>query len=114
MAEIYRVIQAHKPEDVEPLVLKKGDVVRFERRQTQWEGWLWCTKQTGETGWVPESWVTIEYDNCVMQRDYSAFELTVQPGTTLEANLTESGWLLATTSTGTTGWIPLECVELMQ
>ena len=112
MAHIYRVVRAHEPDHADPLVLKKGEMVPFERRRTVWDGWLWCTKPTGESGWIPESWVTIQGDICVVERDYNAFELAVQPGEMLDAVLTESGWLLAISSTGTAGWVPLECVEL--
>ena len=112
MAHIYRVVQAHEPDHADPLVLKKGEMVPFERRRTVWDGWLWCWKPTGESGWIPESWVTIQGDICVVERDYNAFELTVQPSEKLDAVLSESGWLLAISSTGTAGWVPLECVEL--
>ncbi|MCP4247550.1 MAG: hypothetical protein GY778_10920 [bacterium] len=113
MANVYRVVRAHELGHADPLVLKKGDRVPFERRQTEWDGWLWCSTPTGESGWIPEPWVKIQGDVCVVQRDYNALELAVQPGATLEAILTESGWLLAISSTGTTGWVPLECVELL-
>ena len=45
-----------------------------------------------------------------MKRDYNSFELTVQPGVLLDGILAESGWLLAISS-GTSGWVPLSCVE---
>ena len=113
MPTAYRVVRAHEPDDADPLALKKGEVVRFERRRTEWDGWLWCARRPGESGWIPEPWVKIQGDICVVQRDYIALELAVQPGETLETILTESGWLLAISSTGTAGWVPLECVELM-
>lgn len=112
MAHIYRVVRAHEPDRAEPLVLKKGEMVPFERRRTVWDGRLWCSKPTGESGWIPESWVTIQGDLCVADRDYNALELTVQPSEMLDAIITESGRLLAISSIGTAGWVPLECVEL--
>ena len=112
MAQIYRVVRAHEPDHADRFVLTKGETVSFERKQTAWNGWLWCSKPTGESGWVPESWVKLQGNTCVVQYDYNALELAVQPGETLDAVLTESGWLLAISSTGTTGWVPLECVEV--
>ena len=112
MAYIYRVVRAHEPDSADPLVLRKGEMVSFERRRTVWDGWLWCSKPTGESGWIPESWVEIQRNICVVERDYNATELAVRPSDMLDAILIESGWLLATSSTGTTGWVPLECVEL--
>ena len=111
MADIYRVAQAHEPDCRDPLVLNKGDTLDFERRKTKWDGWLWCSTQTGKSGWVPEPWVKVQGDSCVMERDYNALELSVQPGERLEAILTASSWLLAVSASGTTGWVPLECVE---
>ncbi len=113
MAGTYRVVRAHAPDCADSLTLKKGDTVAFERRKTNWEGWLWCSKPTGESGWVPEPWVRIEGATAILKRDYDAFELTIRPGTRLEAVLAVSGWLLAVSSEGTTGWVPLDCVESM-
>ena len=112
MAHIYRVVRAHEPAPADPLVLKKGEMVPFERKRTAWDGWLWCSKRTGESGWIPESWVKIRGDICVVERDYDARELGVQQSEMLDAILIESGWLLAISSTGKAGWVPLECVEL--
>jgi hypothetical protein len=46
-----------------------------------------------------------------MIRNYDARELTVDRGTTLVGLLPESGWLLAETSSGERGWVPLENVR---
>jgi len=111
MADRYHVIKAHRPDSRTPLTARKGKRLRFERRQTKWEGWLWCETQGGKTGWVPESWVRIKGESCVMIRNYDARELTVDRGTTLIGLLTESGWLIAETSSGERGWVPLENVR---
>ena len=113
MANVYRVTIAHESEFKKPLLLSRGERLRFERRTTQWEGWLWCVTQDGQSGWIPEAWVDVEGDTCVMNRDYDATELTVAVGEALKAILTESGWLLAVSASGQTGWVPLECVELV-
>jgi hypothetical protein len=104
-------VKSHEPEAVRPLVVSEGQRLRFERRKTQWHGWLWCTTEAGEAGWVPDGWVTIQGGNCVMKRDYDASELTVKVGDTLDAELTESGWLLGGHEAGRRGWVPLDCVE---
>lgn len=113
MSSLYRVVGAHSPDGLEPLTLNRGDTLRFERRQTNWDGWLWCSKPGGQQGWVPEAWVKVQGDACVVKCDYNASELTAHPGELLEGILTESGWLLAVSS-GTRGWIPLKCVESVE
>jgi hypothetical protein len=52
----------------------------------------------------------IEGDIGRMIREYNATELTVNRGDYLRPILTESGWLLAVSAAGVTGWVPLECV----
>ena len=111
MPQKYRVIRAHQPDSTNPLIVSKGDRLRCERRQTIWEGWLWCWKPDGPGGWVPEAWVEVEGDTCRMKRGYNAAELLVEPGDYLRPILTQSGWLLAVTRAGVTGWVPLGNVE---
>lgn len=109
---MYRVVKSHQPESIQPLVVVRGEKLQFERRQTQWEGWLWCMKQNGEKGWVPESWVQLKDNFCIMKRGYDATELKVDPGETLQPLLIAAEWLLAVTFDGKQGWVPLDCVEL--
>jgi hypothetical protein len=92
-------------------MVSRGERLRCERRETQWEGWLWCAAPDGRAGWVPEPWVELAGEAGVMTRDYDAAELTVAPGDVLEGVLTASSWLLAVTTSGQQGWVPLECVE---
>lgn len=107
---LYRVTKAHKPESSQPLSVLRGERLYYERRLTSWAGWLWCWQPGGHAGWVPEAWVAIEGTECVLQRDYDATELRVQPGESLHGLLVEAGWLQARRATGETGWVPLDCV----
>jgi hypothetical protein len=107
----YQVIRSHQSDSTDPLIVSKGDQLQFERRQTKWDGWLWCWKTGGVSGWVPEPWVEIEGDTCRMKQDYDATELSVDPGDVLRPLLTVSSWLMAVSPAGVTGWVPLECVE---
>ena len=107
----FRTIADHDPADPEPLMLRAGQRVRYERRESEWEGWLWCTSESGETGWVPEAWLTLRGPFAVAQRDYCARELTVRRGTVVSGSLIECGWLWATTDAGVSGWVPLRVLE---
>jgi hypothetical protein len=57
---------------------------------------------------VPENWVELEGEFCVLKRDYSSVELSVDEGETIMAELAESGWVWATKENGERGWVPLE------
>jgi hypothetical protein len=105
------VIADHAAEPGRALSVKAGEVLKFERRPTEWKGWIWCTGRDGLGGWVPERWVSIEGDTCLMLRDYTSLELTVREGDIVSVKETESGWVVAVTSGGETGWVPLRCLE---
>jgi len=65
----------------------------------------------GEPRWVPENWVEIEGEQCVLRRDYTATELSVEEGETVTVLLMESGWGWATKNGGQSGWVPLGHLE---
>ena len=108
----YTVVEAHAPEPGEALVASKGERLRWERKPTQWDGWLYCETAAGVRGWVPERWMKLAAEDGEMLHDYDATELTVSVGDTLEGELLESGWLLARDASGKRGWVPMECVEV--
>jgi uncharacterized protein CbrC (UPF0167 family) len=85
--------------------------VRFERRPTEWPGWLWCERGDGVSGWAPESWVVIEGGSCRFLRDYDATELAVEAGERVEVEFEESGWAWVRKEDGERGWLPRECLD---
>ncbi len=107
----YRVIKPHAPETDDRLVVRKGEKLSFERRPTNWDGWLFCTTIDGRTGWVPESYVTVDGGECTMSRDYDAYELTVAVGDAVIAEYEESGWVYGRTANNRRGWVPRENLE---
>ena len=111
MPETYRVITPHQSTDPDPLIVGRGDCLGFERRETVWPGWIWCTTDSGKSAWVPENWVEIEGDSCVMKRDYDATELSLEVGETVTVEFEESSWAWVTKQSGESGWVPLENLE---
>jgi hypothetical protein len=107
----YRVIKRHQPEPGVSLVVRRGERLSFERRKTEWPGWLWCKTRKGRSAWVPEPWVSIEGSACVIKHDYDSRELSVEPGDVLTGTLSLCGWLLAETGDGRRGWVPLDDVS---
>ncbi len=105
------VAVAHAPDPGQPLIVRGGDRLRWERRPTQWEGWLWCEAPNGHDGWVPETYVELDGDECVLQRDYDARELAVPVGETVTVLEAVSGWAFVRTAAGAHGWVPLRCLR---
>jgi uncharacterized protein YgiM (DUF1202 family) len=52
-----------------------------------------------------------EGESCILQRPYTATELSVEEGEAVTVLLTESGWAWATNESGESGWVPLEHLE---
>ena len=111
---VYRVVKPHSGSEGDVLVVRRGERLAFERRVTEWPGWIWCVSRSGAAAWTPEAWVKLEGPTCVMERDYDAAELSVQPGELFTATLTESGWAWGVSSDGCTGWVPLACIETVE
>lgn len=108
MPETFRVIKPHRPPDPDALTARKGERLSFERRESEWPGWIWCTSDSGKGAWVPENWVRMEGYSCVMKRDYNATELSVDVGEALPPEFDESGWAWVTKEGGESGWVPLD------
>jgi hypothetical protein len=115
MQKPFRVIKAYRSAFTDPLIARQGDQLSFERRESEWEGWIWCTGPSDKSGWVPESWVELGPESrvelgpgcCTLKRDYAATELSVEEGATVTVERVESDWAWATTETGQSGWVPL-------
>jgi len=107
----YRATKPYVSPYERTVVFRSGERLQYERRESEWDGWLWCTSAADEQAWVPEAWVTVEEDACVMIRDYTARELSLEPGDEVYAILRESGWIWVTTAAGGSGWVPLNHLE---
>ena len=100
-----------------PISVRAGDAVRLNEAksgETDMIGWVWCTGPDGREGWTPEAWLDRQGDHWVIRRDFSALELTVNPGDRLQAHFGESGFLFVETAEGETGWVPDAAVALAE
>ena len=111
---IVRVIKKHATEFTVPLVMKKHDILEGEKRETEWEGWIWCKNDAGVFGWVPEPYLKqlSEERKYVALQDYNAFELPVDVGHELVILYEASSWAWVRTPDGGEGWVPLENLEI--
>ena len=97
----------------EPWTLQEGDKVTIDRRECEWEGWVWGTNQDGESRWVPESFLEISGNRGKVLKDYDATELQVIKGEHLLIHEMESEWAWCTKSDGRQGWLPMDFVRLI-
>jgi hypothetical protein len=107
MKSRYRVTEPYETPFPDPLEAGAGTKLRYERRESEWEGWLWCTAASGKAGWVPETWLTLDEGYCTLKRDYVARELSVEAGELITADFVESGWVFGSTESGEQGWVPI-------
>jgi hypothetical protein len=72
------VTHAYRSTSTDPIVMKTGDRLQVEDRQTEWAEWVWCMHPNGKSSWVPENFLQRDRDTARATRDYDATELTVE------------------------------------
>jgi uncharacterized protein YgiM (DUF1202 family) len=108
-----KVINTYRSAYPDPLIIKTGEVLSVEERESEWAGWTWCVNKNGKAGWVPERYLEFSGDSCKALHDYDATELSVAVGEVLTVLNEESGWAWCENKNGRTGWVPADCIEIM-
>lgn len=97
----------------DPISVRTGDEVTIDdSKKTDCLGWIWCTNQSGKSGWVPEAYLDRQGDFGYLRCDYDAIELTIRVGEILACHKEESGFIWVTNQAGQNGWVPSNHVEL--
>jgi len=96
----------------DPIKLETGEMVKTEKKETEWPGWIWCISQAGKVGWVPANYLILENGLYRVNRDYNAGELTVSIGERLQVLDSEAGWIWCEKANGLRGWVPLDHVRI--
>ncbi len=107
-----RVIESRPRDHVRNLSVHVGDMVGVGHRNQQYPQLLWCTSESGSSGWMAESY--LEYTSpteAVVTRDYDASQLTVIADDTLEVLDEVGDWLLCRNDSGIQGWVPRRILE---
>jgi hypothetical protein len=100
------VITAWKASRADPIRLEADDPVIVGRRDETWPDYRWCTGPDGREGWVPDAIVEEGPAGWVAARGYSAAELTVATGDTVEAIEFLADWWWCRADDGAQGWVP--------
>ncbi len=95
-----------------PIRAAAGTVMRVEREDEEYPGWVWCVATDGVAGWVAEVFLERNGRVAVLRRDYEATELTARAGERLTLGEEVSGWWWAQTEAGRKGWIPADHLRL--
>ncbi len=102
------VVANHNRSYEAPIIGAAGDVLKIGPRDEDAPSWIWCEHSvSGLTGWVPDAFLEHQDEQAaVLRRDYSAMELSVFIGQTLQTFETVAGWTWCESSQGEAGWVP--------
>jgi hypothetical protein len=98
----------------DPLIAKKGDVFKLQRKKAEWSGWKWCIREDGARGWIPEKYLEIDGGNATLLIDYDATEHTAKAGEILEVITEVAGWYYCLNDKQEKGWIPKENTHIFK
>lgn len=106
-----RVTADYEPAYPDPIIMAQGEELQVGKRDLDNEAWIWCTGQSGKSGWVPVRYIEQHGDRAIALRDYAATELSVRAGEELVVSNEENGWLWCTNGLGESGWVLIENVD---
>jgi hypothetical protein len=109
---ICRATAEYRAAYADPFTVSAGDELAVSERESEWNGWLWCTDRDGESRWVPEPYVERRGGTGVVLCDYDATELSVRAGEELIAGIEVSDWIWCTNREGKSGWVPARNLDL--
>jgi hypothetical protein len=112
----YIVIENHRTEFPNPILLKQGERVIIGEESENWPNWIFCTKLDGSNkGWVPKQIINHENDYGKIIENYSAKELDIDRGVIVEGIRELNSWLwLKNKKTNETGWVPVEKLRKLE
>ncbi|WP_461534934.1 SH3 domain-containing protein [Spongorhabdus nitratireducens] len=106
------VITAHRSNYPNPVTFNEGESFEVGRRDDEYPGWIWVITSDGNQGWAPIQYLKTSKGRAFALKDYNARELNVNTGDKLHLHHTLNGWVWASDKENSSGWIPLECLEI--
>ena len=108
------VVEEHKSSYPHHISFKKGEHLVTGKKDTEFEGWIWVTTNSGNQCWAPVQYLQLKEgtDKAVARQDYSAKELDTFVGDelTLHYELNDWGWVEK--SDGSCGWVPMKTTKI--
>ena len=107
----YIVVKPHLSEFPNPIRLKAGDrfsIGEMYEGPENWAHWYLCSAPGQEPGWVPMQVILLQEDGSgIASMDYTAQEMNVALGETVEGGKKLNGWVWCRDSTADReGWVP--------
>jgi len=109
--ELCQAVATHTPPEYPPVSWRSGHAVSVGRRDDEWTEFLWCTDASGQSAWVPESYLRHSREMAALNRNYDSRELRVSAGEHLQAFESAGGWVWCRNRQGEFGWVPLRCLH---
>ena len=109
------VVRDYVAQYPDPIVVGRGAEVLVEREDPEFPGWWWCRAADGRAGWVPVDLLASPPAPGTSVRvvaDYSARELTVHAGMSLELLEERAQWILTRAPNGAIGWLPASHIRV--
>lgn len=109
----YIAIKSHVSEFPTPIQLRAGDSFIVGERYAgpeNWSDWYLCSALGQEPGWVPTQVIVFQNDGSgTASMDYTAQEMNVEKGETVEGERSLNGWIWCTCAArDKEGWVPEE------
>lgn len=108
-----RVIEDYRSPYTDPWIMTKDEILSIGEKESEWPGWIWCTNNSGESRWVPESYLEISGKIGKANQDYNAIELSIKVGELLIIEEDEAEWFWVTNQKGKSGWVPIKNVKMI-
>jgi len=108
------VTKEHYPTFPYSVIIKVGEKLIIEKKETIYKNWVWVTSIDGNYCWIPKSFLKINNCEGIAKENYDSTELNVKLGEQLSLYREESNWYWVENNNGKFGWVPRDNVELMK
>ena len=107
--------EEHKSNYPNPICFKSGDCLILEKKETEFEGWVWVTTNDGNQGWAPIQYIQLKKESsmAVAKRDYTAKELDIYVGDVLLLHHKLNDWGWVEKKDGSCGWVPMKTTKIV-
>ena len=107
-------LEEHKSNYPNPINFKEGECVVIGKKDSEFEGWIWVSTNSGNQGWAPIQYLQIRegFDKAIAKRDYTAKELNTYPGDELILHYKLNDWGWVEKNDGSCGWVPMKTTKI--
>ncbi|MBU0711777.1 hypothetical protein KJ762_02330 [bacterium] len=115
--KLYRVVKSYQSPYPDSIFFKNGEQVTIGKEfhdDPDWKDWVWCESDHGGKAWTPKQFLEITENRGILNRDYNARELVIEPGEIITVSEIMNGFGMSEKSDGCRGWVPLNHLETLK